>query len=84
MRKRRNEEKGTRAILIPHFIFQDRTLSVLEVIAEYLKEKRNMSFHEIAVALKRDDRTIWTVYSRAKKKREKQEKYLNKKMKEEK
>lgn len=78
MKKRRNEEKAARAILIPHFIFQDRTLSVLEVIAEYLKEKRNMSFHEIAVALKRDDRTIWTVYSRAKKKRAKINKTIKK------
>jgi hypothetical protein len=32
-----------------------------------------MSFHEIAVLLNRDDRTIWTCYNRAKKKHTTQE-----------
>lgn len=50
-------------------IFRDRMLSVLEVLVEYLKDKKELSYHEIAVLLNRDDRTIWTVYSRVKKKR---------------
>ena len=54
---------------IPIYIFQDRTLSVLEVMVEYLKEKLKLNYHEIAVLLNRDDRTIWTCYNRAKKKR---------------
>ena len=58
-------------LLIPSSILKDRTLSVLESIVEYLKEKRNLSYHEIAELLGRDDRTIWTVYDRAKKKRNK-------------
>jgi len=59
---------------IPIEILADRTLSVLEAISEYLHEKRELSFHEIAILTKRDDRTIWTCYSRAKRKRTKNEK----------
>ena len=36
---------------------------------EYLKDKLNLTYHEIAVLLNRDDRTIWTCYNIAKKKR---------------
>jgi len=50
-------------------IFRDRDLSVLEAIAEYLKDKKNMRYSEIAKLLNRDDRTIWTAYTRAKEKR---------------
>jgi len=54
---------------IPTLIFRDRKLSVLEAMVEYLKDEKQLSYHEIAVLLNRDDRTIWTCYSRAKKKR---------------
>lgn len=50
-------------------IFEDRKMGVLEAIAEYLKEEYKLTYHEIAVLLNRDDRTIWTVYQRAKIKR---------------
>ena len=53
--------------LIPISIFSGK-LSALESVVVYLKEKRFLSYHEIAVLLSRDDRTIWTVYSRARKK----------------
>ncbi len=53
---------------IPISIFGSRKLSVLESIVYYLKENYELSFHEIALILKRDDRTIWTVYQKAKKK----------------
>ena len=56
---------------IPSSIFLDRDVSVLESIVEYLKDKRELNYHGIAVLLNRDDRTIWTCYNRAKKKREK-------------
>lgn len=56
-------------ILIPLKVLLDRDLSVLEVLAEFLKEQREFTYHEIAVLTNRDDRTIWTVYNRAKKKR---------------
>lgn len=53
---------------IPISIFGSRKLSVLESIVYYIKENYDMNFHEIALILKRDDRTIWTVYQKAKKK----------------
>ena len=64
-----NKEISQATLNIPPHIFRDRSLSVLEAITEYMKEKLNMTYHEIAVALNRDDRTIWTCYSRAKNKR---------------
>ena len=54
---------------IPIFIFKDRSLSVLETITRYLKEELGLRYCQIASLLSRDDRTIWTVYNRAKKKR---------------
>jgi DNA-directed RNA polymerase specialized sigma24 family protein len=39
-------------------------LSVLESIVVHLKTQ-NLSYHEIALLLNRDDRTVWTVYNRA-------------------
>ena len=53
---------------IPVAIFSDKKLSALEVIVSYLKEELSLIYHEIALLLKRDDRTIWTVYQRAEKK----------------
>ncbi|MBI2109821.1 sigma-70 region 4 domain-containing protein [Candidatus Woesearchaeota archaeon] len=53
---------------IPSSIFKDRRLKVLEVLVEYMKENLNLSYKEIAVLLNRNERTIWTVYNRAKKK----------------
>ncbi len=58
---------------IPTHIFVDRTLSVLEALTEYLKESKNMTYHEIAVLLDRDDRTIWTCYHRSQIKRSKKQ-----------
>ncbi|MBD3249451.1 hypothetical protein GF336_05380 [Candidatus Woesearchaeota archaeon] len=43
-------------------------LSLLESIVSYLRSHFNLSYHQISLLLKRDERTIWTVYSRAKKK----------------
>ena len=53
--------------MIPLSIFKDKRLTVLESITIYLKEKE-MKFSEIAKLLERDQRNIWTIYSRAKKK----------------
>ena len=55
---------------MPSSVFFDRDLAPLESIAEYLKEEKSLTYHEIAVLVGRDDRTIWTCYNRAKKKRE--------------
>jgi len=53
---------------IPVSILQNKELSVLENIVVYLKEEFSLRYHEIAVLLKRDDRTIWSVYQKARKK----------------
>ncbi|MBS3113106.1 hypothetical protein J4418_03420 [Candidatus Woesearchaeota archaeon] len=57
------------AIDIPVSLFCDRTLSIFEVLIEFLKDTQNLSYHEIAVLTNRNDRTIWTIYNRASKKR---------------
>ena len=54
---------------IPVSILKDRKLSVLENIVSYLKDTFGLAYHKIALLLNRDDRTIWTVYQRAKKKK---------------
>ncbi len=47
--------------------YADR-LTLLENIVFYLKDNVKLSYHEIAILLKRDDRTIWSTYQRAFKK----------------
>ena len=56
---------------IPVSILTNRELSVLENIVKYLYENFELNYSEIARLLCRDNRTIWTVYSRAKKKYDK-------------
>ena len=58
-------------INIPCTVLFDRNVAVLEAISEYLKDKKKLTYHEIALLLNRDDRTIWTCYYRAKRKRKK-------------
>lgn len=53
---------------IPIEALSDRRYSILESLAAYLKDTLKMKFVQIARELGRDQRTIWTVYSRAKKK----------------
>jgi len=53
---------------LPVQILQDRKLSVLENIVSYLKDTFGLAYHKIALLLNRNDRTIWTVYQRARKK----------------
>ncbi len=56
-------------LVIPAHVLRDRKLSALESIIEYLKEIRKLNYHEISILLNRDERNIWTMYNRAKKKR---------------
>jgi len=58
---------------IPFSVLSDRKFSILENVVKHLVEGYNLRFFEIANLIYRDDRTIWTVYSRAKKKRAKHE-----------
>src|SRR3989344_4662945 len=51
----------------PLSIFQNN-LSILENLVVYAKDELNLSFHQVAVLTERNDRNIWTMYQRAKKK----------------
>jgi len=55
-------------ISIPVSIFSP-DLGMLESISLYLKDEVGLSFNDIAKLLKRDYKTIWTSYDKAKKKR---------------
>ncbi|MFH1399347.1 MAG: hypothetical protein ABIG95_04525 [Candidatus Woesearchaeota archaeon] len=61
-------EVGDSECKIPLVIFKDRKLSVLECLVAFLKEKYGLRYSEIARLIKRDERNIWGVYHRAKKK----------------
>ena len=54
--------------IVPVKIFTDRKFSNLEALVMYLRRKYDLRFSEIAALLHRDQRTIWTVNARAKKK----------------
>ena len=68
--KKREKDLKVRVtkVFVPASIFKDRKLSVLESLVSYLKDKLNLRYSEIAKLLRRDERNIWTVYNRAKKK----------------
>ncbi len=53
---------------IPLSVFANRKLSVLGAIVSHLKLKHNLRYSEIAALLNRDERNIWTVFSRSRKK----------------
>ncbi len=53
---------------LPIEIFSNREFSVLENLAVYLHDIKGYTFKEISNFTKKDNRTIWTVYHRAKKK----------------
>ena len=63
------DNSSSETLSIPISVLKDRSISVLEALVEYLKEVKNLTYHEIAELTNRDDRTIWTVYNRVKKKR---------------
>jgi hypothetical protein len=46
----------------------DQNLSTLESIVSYMKDELDLRYSEIGSELHRDQRNIWTVYNRAKKK----------------
>ena len=55
--------------LVPISLFTNRKFSVMEILVSYLKENYSLSFSQIAELLQRDQRNIWTIYSRYKKKK---------------
>ena len=66
-KKERIKLKDEKGISVPIEIFSERKLSTLESIVYYLNEK-GLKNSEIAELLDRDQRNIWTLYSRAVKK----------------
>ncbi|MBS3114282.1 hypothetical protein J4448_04215 [Candidatus Woesearchaeota archaeon] len=56
-------------LYIPLSIFKNRRFSVLESIISYLKDNFNLRYSEISILLNRDERNIWTVYNRYRKKK---------------
>ncbi|MFC1733167.1 hypothetical protein ACFL6I_22950 [candidate division KSB1 bacterium] len=56
------------SIYFPISILENRKFGVQEVIVKYLKEELSLSYHKIAILLNRNDRTVWTVYSRVREK----------------
>ncbi len=53
---------------LPLHIFSDRRLSFLEHVCMHLRERYALSYHEIAVLIGKNDRTVWTVCKRAERK----------------
>jgi len=69
-----SKQKYEFLIKIPNFnididILFAQKFTVLENLVLHLKDKSGMRFSQIAKMLNRDPRTIWTVYTRAKKKK---------------
>ncbi|MFH1064343.1 MAG: hypothetical protein V1729_04645 [Candidatus Woesearchaeota archaeon] len=59
----------TPVIQIPLSVVRDRSVSILEVVVEYLRDRAHLSNHQIATVLNRSDKTVSTVYVRTKRKR---------------
>ncbi len=65
--KEKHEKKTP--LMIPSAILRDGELGIMESVVKYLKEEFNLTYHQIAVLLKRDDRVIWATYNNSLKKR---------------
>ncbi len=65
LKKRRKEDN---AITFPSSILKNRSLGILEAVTKYLKEELNLSYHDMASLLNRNDRPIWITYNKAKQK----------------
>ena len=55
-------------LIVPLSIFSERSISILEALCLYLKQNFKLNYREIGMLLERNERTIWTVVSRASKK----------------
>ena len=66
-------------VLIPTHVFWERERSFLEGIVWWLREEKGLRYSEIGCMLSRDQRNIWTVYDRAKKKSDSAQKTKTKK-----
>jgi DNA-directed RNA polymerase specialized sigma24 family protein len=62
-----NTIKSSEETKIPVTIFS-KDIGALESLVKYMKENLNMSYSKISKLLSRNERTIWTAYSKAKEK----------------
>jgi hypothetical protein len=74
---KRATKKALQQFIVPeHSIYLPLTklvsdkLSIAEIVVTYLKEDLKLRNSEISRLLKKDDRTVWTLYTRARKKKE--------------
>ena len=49
-------------------IFRNTKLTIFESLIKYLKEEKQFTYRKIGLILGRDERNIWTVYNRARRK----------------
>lgn len=70
MLEQRTKKQIKQHIIVPVEIFSTK-LSPSEALCKFLKEEKHLTFHEIAVLINRDDRSIWTSYKRAQQKNKK-------------
>ena len=69
IKERKERERGIRRqqiMVAAKKVFSEKRLSVLESVVGYLKEK-GLKNSEIAKFLGKDQRNVWTIYSRYKK-----------------
>ena len=65
---KKSKKISKRDLLIDPIIFLNEQLSPFEAIVLYYKDEKHLRFREIGQILGRDERNIWTVYTRATKK----------------
>jgi hypothetical protein len=61
-------KKKSSEILVPLTIFSSKKLGVLEALVKYLKEEEGLSFKEIGILIKKDNKSLWSTYQKASKK----------------
>ena len=62
------EKIGKSKVLLDTKIFRNTKLTIFEAFVKYLKEEKGFNYHQIGLLLGRNERNIWTVYNRGKKK----------------
>ena len=62
------EKIGKSKVLLDTKIFRNTKLTIFEAFVKYLKEEKGLTYHQIGLLLGRNERNIWTVYNRGKKK----------------
>ncbi len=56
------------SIKIPLSIFCEKKLGVLEALVKYLREEEGLTLKEIALIIKKDNKSLWVSYNNARKK----------------